>query len=109
MSVDHRLHHSAVNHSAAVLALVDELRSARAVQWEAPPTASMRTELDLHADPVGEAVANGSRLKLRAAVETALFNLDRATRVLEASRAAVAEAACPFVVRQAQYRQEIAA
>jgi hypothetical protein len=76
---DHRLLNAVTAHSAAVLALVDDLLAGRGVQWEAPPGAVLHTEHDFRSDYARETAANPSRLKLRATVESGLLALEDAT------------------------------
>lgn len=96
---DHRLLDATTAHSDAVLSLVDALRAARGAQWETPPSANLRTALDLHADPTGEVAANTTRLRVRANVEQSLVLLDKATAAFQRATDALEDALRPYSER----------
>jgi hypothetical protein len=99
MVADHRLLDAAKAHSVATLALVDALRSARGVEWEAPPGASLRIEHDFHADHTGETASDPARLKVRAAVENGLAILAHASAQLDRATSSLEDALRPYVTQ----------
>jgi len=105
---DHRLRDAAVAHSAATLALVDVLRKARGVQWEAPPgTSTLGSQIGPKGerlnDPTAAFAIDGRRLRLRAHVENGLHRLKEATAALVEATESLEASLAPYAVKPAPY------